>query len=147
MQPTTPFNTQSWTIRAAEIASWLACAVFLYWRRWEGLSTATIIATGIVWAGYAFMRFCSAIHWHKGAQRGEGIEQHFTQVSVVAIYGLLIATVAAATHAGLFLIYVIAVILTAVSAIDATVLYLFHKDKSTVPTNYYSHNKYTSEDA
>lgn len=147
MQPATPFNPQSWTVRATEVASWLACGAFLLWHRWEGLTLATTIATGVVWAGYIFMRFCSMVHWHKGARRGEGIEQHFIQVSVVAIYGLLIATVAAATHTGMFLTYATAVALSAVSAINATLLYLHHKDDSTLPINYYSHKKYTPEDA
>ncbi len=147
MQPTTPFNTRSWTVRAAEVAAWLACAVFLYWHRWEGLSIATLTATGVAWAGYIFMRFCSMVHWHKDAQRGEGIEQQFIQVSVVAIYGLLIATVAASTHTCLFLIYIAAVVLAAVSAINATLLYLYHQDDSNVPVNYYSHKKFTQEDA
>lgn len=147
MQPTTPFNPQSWTVRAAEVAAWLACAAFLYWHRWEGLSLATTIATGVVWWGYAFMRLCSVVHWHRDARRGEGIEQQFMQVAVAAVYGLLVATLAAVAHIGQFLIYVVAVVLAAVSAINATLLYLFHKDDSTLPINYYSHKKYSPEDA
>lgn len=147
MQPTTPFNPQRWTVRAAEVAAWLACAAFLYWHRWEGLSPTTTIATGVVWGGYLFMRFCSLVHWHRGARRGEGIEQQFMQVSVAAVYGLLVATLTAMAHTGTFLIYAVAVVLVAVSAINATLLYLFHKDDSTLPINYYSHKKYSPEDA
>lgn len=147
MQPTTPFNPQSWTIRAAEIVAWLGCVAFFYWKRWEGLSTATHVALSIVWMAYIFIRFCSMVHWHKGAQRGEGIQQHFIQMKVVAIYGLLVATITAIIHIPLFLIYVVAVIFAVVSAINATMLHLYRKDTSTIPTNYYSHHKFTQEDA
>lgn len=147
MQPTTPFNTQSWTIRAAEIVAWLGCVAFFYWNRWEGLSTATHVALITAWMAYLFIRFCSIVHWHKGARRGEGIEQHFIQMTVVAVYGFLIATLTAIIHIPLILLYPIAAILVIISTINATMLYLLNKDTSTVPTNYYSHHKFTREDA
>lgn len=147
MQPTTPFNTQSWTVRAAEVVAWIACATLFYWNRWESLSTSIHVALLVSWIGYLFIRFCSMVHWHKNARRGEGIEQHFIQMKVVAVYGFLIATITALIHVPLVLIYPVAAILTVVSAINATMLYLYRKDTSTVPTNYYSHRKFTQEDA
>lgn len=125
----------------------MACAALFYWPRWADLSTASRVALLIAWTAYAFIRFCSMVHWHKDAQRGEGIEQHFIQMKVVAIYGFLIATISAVAHVPLLLIYAAAIILTTVSAINATILYLYHKDASSIPTNYYSHHKFTREDA
>lgn len=147
MQPTTPFNARSWTIRGSEIAGWIALAILYYWQRWDGLSTTAQLALAIIWAGYAFMRLCSLIRWHKNAHPGEGLEQNFSQLSVAAIYGFAVANVAAITHILVFLVYPIALILAAISGINATLLYIFSKDTSTVPINYYSHRKYLEEDA
>lgn len=147
MQIAKPFNTQSWTIRAAEFAGWMACAALLYWNRWTGLSTTAHVALIVATAAYAFIRFCSLVHWYKDARRGEGIEQHFIQMKVIAVYGFLFATITAVIHAPSFLITIIATILTAISAINATMLYLHRKDTSTTPINYYSHKKFTQEDA
>lgn len=147
MQPTTPFNTQSWTILAAEGVGWLTCAALIYWHRWVGLSTTMLAALVIAVMAYAFIRICSMVHWHTGAQRGEGIEQHFIQMKVVAVYGFLIAAVATTAHAPAVLVCIIAALLVIVSAINATLLYLYRKDTSSVPVNYYSHRKSTQEDA
>ncbi|PIR21449.1 MAG: hypothetical protein COV45_01495 [Deltaproteobacteria bacterium CG11_big_fil_rev_8_21_14_0_20_47_16] len=92
------------------------------------------------------MRFCSLWHWHHQAKRGEGIEQQFTQVAVAAIYGFLVTNLAALSHILAFLIYPIAVVLASVSAINATLLYLWYKDPSRVPVNFYSHRKFINED-
>lgn len=147
MQPTTPFNTQSRAVIVAEIAGYLACAALFYWNRWTGLSTASHVALITAWAAYLFIRYCSMVRWHNSAQRGEGIEQHFIQMKVVAVYGFFFATIAAVFHAPLALTCGIATILVLVSAINATLLYLYRKDTSVVPVNYYSHRKATQEDA
>ncbi len=147
MQPTTPFNAQSWTVRVCEIAGWIMLAIFGYWHRWTGLSIAAHVALAIAWAGYAFIRLCSVVHWHKNARPGEGIEQNFSQLSVAGIYGFVIVNAAAFTHILAFLIYPAALVLAVVSGINATLLYIYSKDTSTVPINYYSHRKYIEEDA
>lgn len=147
MQPTTPFNTRSWTVIAAEAVGWLAVIALFYGQRWEGLSTFARAALVVAWGGYAVMRFCSLIHWHRDAQRGEGLEQQFIQVGVAAVYGFCIATTAAVSHVASFLIYPVAFVLAGVTAINLTLLYLYHKDKSTVPINFYSHRKHLQEDA
>lgn len=147
MQPTTPFNTQSQTIVAAELLGYLACAALFYWNRWAGMSIAGHVALAIAWAAYLFIRYCSVVHWHKNAQRGEGIEQHFIQMKVVAVYGFLAATLTTIAHAPVAITCFIAALLAVVSAINATLLYLYRKDTSSVPINYYSHRKATQEDA
>lgn len=146
MQPTTPFKTGSWTIRAIELAGWVLFAAFWVWNRWTGMSLATHIALGLAWTGYAFVRICSLIHWHHNAQRGEGLEQQFMQMGVVGAVGWAITNLVATTHFITFLIYPIAVLLIAVSAINATLLYIYSKDRSTVPINFYSHRKTNEEE-
>ncbi len=147
MQPTTPFNTKSWKNTIAELIGWVAFVLFWYGDRFDGLSTVVLSALGITWGGYAIMRLCSLMHWHKGARRGEGIEQQFTQVSVVAIYGFAIATLVATLHVGTTLIYLTAVVLSAVSAINITLMLISRRDTSTVPINYYSHRKSAEEES
>lgn len=146
MQPTTPFNTRSWSVPVCEIAGAAAVIVLFYAQRWAGLSTPARVALLVAWLGYAFMRFCGLKRWHPTAARGEGLEQQFMQVAVAAAYGFCIASLAAVLHISI-LIYPVAIVLAGVSAINATLI-LFHcKDKSTIPINYYSHRKYLQEDA
>lgn len=146
MQPTTPFKTGGWTIRAIEWVGWILFAAFLFWNRWEGLSLPIHIALGLSWAGSIFIRFCSLVHWHRNATRGEGLEQQFMQIGVVSIYGWAITNLVATAHVLTFLIYPVAAILMTLSAINATLLYIYSKDRSTVPINYYSHRKTNEEE-
>lgn len=146
MQPTTPFKTGTWTTRIAEIVGWGLFVAFWVWGRWTDLSFATHTALVLAWAGYAFIRFCSLVHWHRNATRGEGLEQQFMQVGVAAIYGFAITNLVATAHVAMALIYPIAVVLLAVSAINATLLYIYRKDRSTVPINFYSHRKSNEEE-
>lgn len=146
MQPTTPFKTGTWTTRITEIVAWSLFVAFWVWGRWTDLSFATHTALVLTWAGYAFIRFCSLVHWHRNAARGEGLEQQFMQVGVAAIYGFAITNLVATAHVVMALIYPIAIVLLAVSAINATLLYIYRKDRSTVPINFYSHRKSNEEE-
>lgn len=146
MQPTTPFKTGSWTTRIAEALGWVLFAAFWVWHRWKGLSLPLHIALGLSWAGYAFVRFCSLFHWHRHANRGEGLEQQFMQMGVVSAYAWAITTLVATTHLFTFLIYPVALVLIVVSAINATLLYIYSKDRSRVPINFYSHRKSNEEE-
>lgn len=147
MQPTTPFNTKSWKNNVAELIGWVAFGLFWYGDRFNALSTTVLMALGITWGGYTIMRLCSLLPWHKGARRGEGIEQQFTQVSVVAIYGFATANLVAVLHVATGIIFLTAVILAAVSAINITLLLIYRRDTSTVPINYYSHRKSAEEES
>jgi hypothetical protein len=147
MQPTTPFKTGSWNTRAAEIIGWVLLAAFWYWDRWATLSLPMHIALGVSWSGYIFVRLCSLVHWHRNAQRGEGLEQHFMQMGVVASYAWAITNLVAAAHFFTLLIYLVAAVLATVSAINATLLYIYNKDRSTVPINFYSHRKTNEEES
>lgn len=146
MQPTTPFNTTNWTVRVSEVVGGLSLVIFLYFKRWQGLSTPAAIAFTVAVIGYAFIRSCSLVRWHPRAERGEGLEQQFIQVGVAARYGLAIAAIAAVAHLG-FLIYPIAIVLAGVSAINATLLCIHARDQSTVPVNFFSHHKINEEES
>lgn len=146
MQPSTPFNTHSWSLKAGEFLAWLLVAILFWSGRWAGLSTGTKIALIVAWASYTLLRIFSLRRWYPGATRGEGLEQHFSQMKVVAIYGFLAATVAAVSHILSFLIYPIAVVMGGVTLITLTLIYLYKKDTSSIPINFYSHRKFLREE-
>lgn len=147
MQPTTPFKTQSWILHASELLAWLATAALFFWNRWDLLSSLSKTVLIVSWFAYILIRVCSLWRWHRTAARGEGLERHFTQLGVAAIYGALVASLAALSNILSFLIFPVAIVLSIVCAINMTLLYLWCKDKSHVPVNYYSHRKFTQEDA
>lgn len=146
MQPSTPFNTHSRTLMASEFLGWFMAAVLFWSGRWTGLSTGLQVALVTAWASYTLLRIFSLRRWYPGATRGEGLEQHFAQMKVVAIYGFFAATVAAVSHILSFLIYPIAVVMGGVTLITLTLIYLYKKDKSAVPINFYSHRKFLREE-
>lgn len=147
MHPTTPFKTNSWTVRVAELIGWALLIPLFYFKQWQGLSLATQIATTCVWAGYLFMRGCSLYRCHAGCSSDEGLGRQFQQMAVAACYGWCVTNLCATGNTLTFLIYFIAVVLLTVSAINAILIYLYCKDSDTTPINYYSHHKFQREDA
>lgn len=146
MQPSTPFNTHSRTLWAAEILGALLAAALFWSGRWAGLSTGIQVALVVAWASYLALRLFSLRRWYPGPTRGEGLEQHFSQMKVAATYGFLAATVAAISHILSFLIYPIAVVMGFVTLITLTLIYLHKKDTSPIPVNFFSHRKYLREE-
>lgn len=145
MQPTTPFNAKSPIAIASEVLGWGLLAITLYGGRLSQLPWPAALALLGMIVAFVFVRFCSLRRWHPNAAPDEGLGRQFQQILVPSRALFACGTTIALIQWGFPLLYISSALLIIVALINATLIYIYTKDPSTVPVNLYSHRKTVEE--
>lgn len=135
------FNRFSKAVYAAEAAG---VVLTLLWMREMRIDSPTA-GEGVLFAlyllAYLFLRFCATKRWHPRERRFEGLELHFKKIMIPTSY-ILVTASAVGWLGGVYLHLLATLIFLGIMVyVNATLLYLWHRDPSQTPVNYYSCGK------
>lgn len=136
------FDRFSKVVTLMEVIGILLTSLMSYQLAFYSSTLLTKILFAIFLSEYLFIRFCTTKRWHKEAKRYEGLELHFKKVMIPTSYLLAFQGVIGLTFHSTILLWLAIPILGFIVYVNATLLYLYAKDKNTTPINYYSHQKY-----
>lgn len=133
------FHHRSVAIPIVEVLG--VCALIgMFWRSTHAAAGIAVgIACGLAALCYGFLRICATIRWYDHAAPGCGIELHFKKVLSATVYILLIGGLFFQWFPHLSIPCVMAAILALIAHINIVLIYLHHRDTSTLPINHFSH--------
>lgn len=98
----------------------------------------TKILFGIYLIEYLFLKFCDTKRWHPQTKRYQGIELHFRKIMIPTSYLFAVTSgIGFFTGSGI-LLWLAIPILGIMTYSNATLIYLYNKDKNTTPINFFS---------
>jgi len=135
------FNHRSPTLYVVEALAVIGL-IGVGWRiAFSDLGWLSWLLFAIVVALYAFIRFCTSVHWYKDAERYEGIELQFKKAMSPTVYIILLGSILFQIIPSSVDLIVIIFMLGVVAHVNVILLYLHYRDKQELPINYFTKNK------